>query len=261
VTVVLDADARTAVVERLRAAGCVFAEEEAALVADAAGSPGELAAMVERRADGVPVEVIVGWAEFCGLRVAVDPGVFVPRRRTEALARAAADAARPGAVVVDLCCGSGAVGLAVATLSPGVTVHAADIDPVAVRCARRNLAPVGGIVHEGDLFATLPPSLCGGVDVVAVNAPYVPTDHVDLMPPEARLHEPRVALDGGEDGLDVHRRVAADARTWLTGGGLLLAECSERQVAAACQVYEGAGLDVSVAIADGTSVVTGRSRG
>src|SRR4029079_6890440 len=86
-----------------------------------------------------------------------------------------------------------------------------------------NLAPVGGIVHDGDPFAALPSSLQGRVDLVVVNAPYVTTDQGDLMAPEARLHEPRVALDGGVDGLDVHRRVAADVGGWLTVGGLLLA--------------------------------------
>ena len=142
--------ATAAAVERLRAAGCVFAEDEAQLLAEAAGSDAELEAMVARRVDGVPVEHIVGWAEFCGLRVAVEPGVFVPRRRTELLATTAARRASSSAVVVDLCCGSGAVALAIATAVPGVSVHAIDIEPAAVRCARRNLAPVDGRVYEGE---------------------------------------------------------------------------------------------------------------
>src|SRR5919198_868550 len=102
------------IVSRLRAAGCVFAEDEALLLISAAGSPGELAAMVDRRIAGLPLEHVLGWAEFCGLRIAVDPEVFVPRRRTELLVRQAIALARPGAVVVDLCCGSGAVGAALA---------------------------------------------------------------------------------------------------------------------------------------------------
>jgi len=246
------------VVQRLRAAGCVFAEDEAALLVAAAGSPDELDAMVARRVDGVPVEQVVGWAEFCGLRIAVQPGVFVPRRRTEALARQAAKGARAGWVVVDMCCGSGAVGLVVASLVPAVQVHAVDIDPAAVRCARRNLAGVDGHVYEGDLFAPLPASLRGRVDVVVVNAPYVPTDAIGLMPPEARLHEPQVALDGGADGLDVHRRVAAAARAWLPVGGVLHAECSDRQSQTLTSIYESAGLDVQVVVEDETCVVTGR---
>src|SRR5512132_423703 len=130
---------RTAVVTQLRDAGCVFAEDAAQLLVDSAKTPGELAAMVERRAAGVPLEHVVGWADFCGLRVAVSPGVFVPRRRTELLVRRAAAVAAPGAVVVDLACGSGAVGMAVAALVGSVALHAVDIEPAAVRCARRNL--------------------------------------------------------------------------------------------------------------------------
>src|SRR3954454_24826361 len=164
--------------------------------------------MVARWVDGVPVEQVIGWAEFCGLRIAVEPGVFVPRRRSEALARQAAKGARAGWVVVDMCCGSGAVGAAVAALVPGVELYAVDVDPVAARCARQNMAPYGGQVYEGDLFGPLPASLRGRVDVVVVNAPYVPTDAIGLMRPEPGLYEPRVAFDGGGDGLDVHRRVA-----------------------------------------------------
>src|SRR5688572_21960081 len=100
------------VIAALRAGGCVFAEEEARLLLSAAVSDGELSALVDRRVAGEPLEHLLGWAEFCGLRIEVDPGVFVPRRRTEFLVRQAAARARPGATVVDLCCGSGAVGVA-----------------------------------------------------------------------------------------------------------------------------------------------------
>jgi release factor glutamine methyltransferase len=215
------------IVSTLRAAGCVFAEDEARLLTDAATDPGELADMVERRAAGVPLEHVVGWASFCGLRVRLDPGVFVPRRRTELLAWQALKLAGPGAVVVDLCCGSGAVAAAVAATVPDAELYAADIDPDAVRCARRNVP--GGHVYEGDLYEPLPAGLRGRVDVLVANAPYVPTDAIGLMPPEARLHEPRVALDGGADGLDVLRRVIAGADEWLAPGGHLLVETSEAQ--------------------------------
>jgi release factor glutamine methyltransferase len=234
------------IVARLRAAGCVFAEDEARLLLDTAGTPAELAAMVERRVAGLPLEHVLGWAEFAGLRIAVDPGVFVPRRRSELLAMQAAALAGPGAVVVDLCCGSGAVGVAVAAAVPGIELHAADVDPAAVRCARRNVTGVGGQVYEGDLDAPLPATLAGRVDVLVANAPYVPTDAVGLMPPEARLHESRIALDGGADGLDVQRRVAAAAPRWLGPDGHLLIETSERQAPHTAAAITAAGLRARV---------------
>ncbi|MEV1024281.1 putative protein N(5)-glutamine methyltransferase [Streptomyces sp. NPDC050264] len=229
------------VVATLRRAGCVFAEDEARVLFAGARDTAELTAMVERRAAGLPLEHVVGWAEFCGLRVAVDPGVFVPRRRTEFLARQARACTPPEAVVVDLCCGTGAVAAVLADRHPA-RLHAADLDPAAVRCARRNLAPLGGEVHEGDLYDALPGELAGRVDILIANGPYVPTDDVALLPSEARDHERRMALDGGADGLDVLRRVAAGAPGWLAPGGRLFVETSERQAAAAEAAVRSAGL-------------------
>lgn len=227
---------------RLRAAGCVFAEDEARLLVSAARTPAELDDMVDRRARGLPLEHVVGWAEFCGLRLAVDPGVFVPRPRTGFLVRQAAALARPGAVVVDLCCGSGAMGAALAAAAGPVELHAVDVDPAAVRCARRNLAPVGGRVYEGDLYAALPAALRSRVDVLVASPPYVPTGAIGLLPPEAREHEPQVALDGGADGLDVVRRVVAGADLWLAPGGHLLVETSESQAEETAEAVARAGL-------------------
>ena len=197
------------IVSRLRAAGCVFAEDEARLLMSAARTPAELDAMVGRRAAGLPLEQVVGWAEFCGLRIVLAPGVFVPRRRTEFLVRQAVALAPPGAVIVDLCCGAGAIGATLAAAVDRAEVHAADLDPAAVRCARQNLP--GGHVYQGDLYAPLPAGLRGRVAVLAANVPYVPSEQIGFLPPEAREHEPRAALDGGADGLDVLRRVAAAA--------------------------------------------------
>jgi release factor glutamine methyltransferase len=234
------------VVTRLRAAGCVFAEDEARLLFSAARTSADLAAMVDRRVAGVPLEQILGWAEFCGLRITVDPGVFVPRRRTEFLVSEAAALAQPRAVVVDLCCGSGAVGVALAAALGGVELYAVDIDPAAVRCARRNVA-AGGQVYEGDLYEPLPATLRGRVDSLVANAPYVPTRDVVLLPPEARIHEPRAALDGGTDGLDVQRRVIAAAAAWLAPGGHVLIETSERQAPQIVQTFARSGLIPRVA--------------
>lgn len=246
-----------AVILRLRGAGCVFAEEEAVLLAAAAGGPRELSRLVDRRVAGTPLEQLVGWAEFCGLRIAVAPGVFVPRRRTGLVVREAVALARPGAVVVDLCCGTGAVGAALAAAVPGIDLHAADVDPAAVRCARRNLPGVP--VHEGDLFAALPGELAGRVAVLTANVPYVPTAAIPLMPPEARDHEPRIALDGGTDGLALVRRVVAGAPAWLAPGGAVLFECGEGQTGTAVDVVTAAGLAARVVTDDdlGATVVLG----
>lgn len=231
------------VVARLRAAGCVFAEDEAELLTAAARTPEELTAMVDRRVAGLPLEQVVGWAEFGGLRIAVAPGVFVPRRRTEFLVQQAAALARPGAVVLDLCCGAGAIAAALAGTVRDAEVHAADIGPVAVACARRN---VPGAVYQSDLFTALPASLRGRVTILTANVPYVPADEIALLPLEARTYEPRVALDGGSDGLDVARRVAADAPHWLAPGGRLFIETSEQQAARAAADFAAAGLSAQV---------------
>ena len=241
----------------------MFAEEEAWLLIEAAGTPAELAALVDRRVGGVPLEHVLGWVEFCGLRIAVDPGVFVPRRRTGLLVReAAASAVATGAVVVDLCCGSGAVGAALAAVLDRPQIYAVDIDPAAVTCARRNLDPVGGQVLHGDLYEPLPGSLRGRVDVLVANTPYVPSDSVAMMPPEARDHEPQVALDGGEDGLDVQRAVACRASTWLAPGGHLLVESSELQAPQLVEIFGASGLAPRVARSAelGATVVIGRAQ-
>lgn len=239
-------------VARLRAAGCVFAEDEAILLIDETDQ--DLETLVARRVAGEPLEQIVGWVQFAGLRVLLEPGVFVPRRRTELLARRAAALAEPGAVVVDLCCGSGAIGLLVKAVVPSVDLHAADHDARAVACARRNL---GQGVHEGDLYDALPPDLRCRVEVLVANVPYVPTGEMALMPAEAREHEPAEALDGGGDGLDVVRRLVADAPSWLAPGGWLLFEVGAPQVAASEDLCRAAGLVAAVVREDelGAAVV------
>lgn len=240
-----DMGTRGAVVAALRAAGCVFAEDEAALLLEAACGGRHLQAMLEQRTRGMPLEHVLGWAEFHGLRVSVDPGVFVPRRRTELLVTTAASLAEPGALVVDLCCGSGAVGLALASAVGTVELHAVDLDAAAVGCARRNLDGIGE-VHLGDLVDALPARLRGHVDVLVACPPYVPSDAVALMPPEARYHEPRAALDGGSDGLDVLRRIAQAAPEWLGRHGVVVLETSRPQVTAAQGVLAERGLTATV---------------
>jgi release factor glutamine methyltransferase len=249
-----------AAVAALQAAGCVFAEKEAELLLEAAPTSAELGVLLDQRVSGMPLEYVLGWAEFRGLRILVSRGVFVPRRRTELLVREGAAIAgalhRPTAV--DLCCGSGAVGAALVAAAPGVDLHACDIDPAAVFCARQNLG-VAGTVYCGDLYQALPSTLHGAVDLIVANGPYVPTDAIRLMPPEARDHEPPLALDGGSDGLDVHRRVVAGAPRWLAAGGHLLLETSERQAPRTAEFFAEAGFEQRIVHDNdlGATVVTG----
>ncbi|MEU5399006.1 putative protein N(5)-glutamine methyltransferase [Streptomyces sp. NPDC005963] len=256
------------IVRVLRTAGCVFAEDEADLLLSAASGPAALATMVEHRTSGRPLEHIVGWAAFAGLRIRVDPGVFVPRRRTEFLVQQAVSLTRTHSVVVDLCCGSGALGAALAHSVHPIELHACDIDPRAVRCARANIrAGEGqvneGQVYEGDLYAPLPARLRGRVGVLLANVPYVPTDEIALLPVEARVHEARIALDGGADGLDVLRRVAARAERWLAPGGSMLFETSRGQLPTALDIVARGGLEPRTAVDEDrwATVVIGTKQG
>ena len=221
----------------------------------------ELRVLVGRRVAGEPLEHILGWVDFRGLRLEVGRGVFVPRRRTEFLVDCAIDRAAPPLVAVDLCCGCGAVGAALTASVPDVQLYATEIDPGAVEFARRNLRAVRADVRRGDLFGPLPSTLRGRVDLVLVNAPYVPTAAIATMPPEARDHEPQTALDGGDDGLDVVRRIVTQAPGWLAPGGSLLIEISELQVDLAAAMLTHAGLRPTVASsADlGSTVITGQA--
>jgi release factor glutamine methyltransferase len=229
-----------AVAERLRAAGCVFAEDEARLLLAQADTAEELAELTGRRCAGVPLEHLLGWASFRGLRLAIAEGVFVPRPRTEFLVDCALAGLSPGARVLDLCCGCGAIAAAVLAQRADVITHAVDIEPCAVVCARRNLEPLGGRVYHGDLYAPLPVGLRAAVDVIIANAPYVPTEQICMLPVESRLYEPRQALDGGADGLEVQRRIVGDAADWLRPGGRLLLETSERQADTVVAALEAA---------------------
>ncbi|MEI7055173.1 putative protein N(5)-glutamine methyltransferase [Nocardioides sp. CCNWLW239] len=238
-----------ALVARLRAAGCVFAEDEAALLEAEPVSEQEREAMVVRRVAGEPLELIVGWAEFDGLRITVAPGVFVPRQRSRLLVELASRAARsalertPDSTprVVDVGTGTGAIGAAISRRVPRAEVWASDIDPAAVECARVNLA---SNVVLGDLFSPLPHGLV--FDVIVANAPYVPTERIAQMPPEARDHEHLVALDGGPDGLDIQRRVIEEAPERLAPGGVLIIESSREQAAVTADLMRTQGLAAEI---------------
>ncbi len=226
---------------QLRASGSVFAEDEAVLLVQATQDPAELAGLVARRTAGEPLEHVLGWVDFCGLRIRLDPGVFVPRGRTQLLAQQAFGLIAANPCVAELCCGCGAISAVLldrlSRSGRPIELCAVDIDPAAVRCARRNLP--AGMVFEGDLYQALPGSVARRLDLVIANAPYVPTSALDLMPREARLHEPRIALDGGPDGLDVLRRVIAGAPDWLRPGGSVIVQGSEQQAAVLAETLAG----------------------
>jgi release factor glutamine methyltransferase len=169
----------------------------------------------------------------------------VPRHRSEFLVERAAGLGRRGAVVLDLCCGIGALGLAVRARLGDAELHSTDLDPAEVRCARRNVGS-NGSVYEGDLYAALPDSLRGRVELLVANAPYVPSGELRLMPPEAREHEHPVALDGGADGLEIHRRAIAEAPAWLAAGGRMLIELSAEQAVVAASLMSAAGLRAEI---------------
>lgn len=247
---------------QLRASGSVFAEEEAAVLLRHAPDDQRLQEWLDRRTAGEPLEHVVGAVSFRGLDVPVAPGVFIPRQRTVALVDHALallqDRARPATTVVDLCCGSGVLGLVLLRAAEcEVDLWSADVDPVAVELAARSLP--AGRVGRGDLFEGVPDRLRGTVGLVLVNAPYVPTAEIERMPGEARLHEPRHTLDGGPDGLALHRRIAPEAARWLLPGGSLVTEVGVPQLAVATALYRAAGFDVETHLDDetGSTVLVG----
>ncbi|MGN6409733.1 MAG: putative protein N(5)-glutamine methyltransferase [Curtobacterium sp.] len=257
----MTASVRDALAARLRAAGSVFAEDEADLLLEAGdGDAVRLRALVQRRLGDEPLEYVLGWAAFDGHRLRVTPGVFVPRARTTVVVEQAARRLHRYDRVVDLCCGVGAISVALLRRVGALDLVAADIDPAAVEVAAENIGD-RGIVVAGDLFAPLPDRFRGAVDVIAVNAPYVPTASIPMMPSEARDHEHRVALDGGADGLDLHRRIASGAGEWLRPGGAVVIEVSAAQASASASVFAAAGLAATVESddeVDGTCVVATR---
>ena len=213
------------------------AAEEAALLSAAATDPDLLEALVRRRTAGEPLAWLVGAVDFCGLRVRVDPGVYVPRSQTEALAERAAALLPAGGVAVDLCTGAGAVAAVLQARRPAATVVATDIDPEAVACARAN----GVAALLGDLDGPLPPALRGAVDVITAVVPYVPTDELEFLPRDVVAFEPRRALDGGQDGIEVLSALVARSTRWLRPGGWLALEIGGRQAVAVTAAMEVAG--------------------
>jgi release factor glutamine methyltransferase len=208
--------------------GSVAPDAEAdALLRAAREGVGSIGALIARRLSGEPLAWITGVVTFCGVRVLIDPGVFVPRPHTEGLARRAVELLPADGVALDLCTGSGAVATVLAAARPHATIVGTDVDPLAVACAARN----GVRVLEGDLDEPLPPSLRGRVDVLTAVVPYVPTEELDFLPRDVLAHEPRHALDGGPRGTTVLVRAAEAAVRWLRSGGSVLLELGGDQAA------------------------------
>jgi release factor glutamine methyltransferase len=205
----------------LAAAGCVAADEEAVELLEAAGGDAaRVAELVRRRSAGEPLAWLVGSVRFCGETVLVHPGVYVPRWQSEPMALEAAARLPDGGIAVDLCTGSGAIAVVLARARPGATVLATEIDPLAIACARAN----GVAVLPGDLADPVPEEMVGRVDVLTAVVPYVPTDALHLLPRDVTTYEPRLALDGGEAGVEFLIRAVRQAASVLRPGGSLLLE-------------------------------------
>jgi release factor glutamine methyltransferase len=231
-------------------------------------------ASIERRAAGEPLQYVTGEMPFRHLVLHVRPGVFIPRPETEvvvdealaALPAPVVGGSAQGPVVVDLCTGSGAVAVSIAHERADARVYATEAASDAAECARENARRCGVderlTVFEGDLFGPLPAGLRGTVDVVTANPPYIPTGDLAGLPAEVGDHEPREALDGGADGLDVVRRIVADAREWLAPGGTLVIECDTSTTKDAARLmsawYEGSRVVCDLTGRD--RVATGRTR-
>jgi release factor glutamine methyltransferase len=217
------------VVAALRAAGCVRAEDEAALLS-ARFTNSRLAAAVARRASGVPLEQVLGAASFAGVSVKLGEGCFVPRARAAALVDVAARVGSAASVVVDLGTGCGALAAAIAARLPSAQVHAVEVDDGALAWARINASTFGFTVHAGSWWSALPASLRGSVDVAVAYLPHVPTAHLDRIHADFRLHEPLRSVDGGSDGIDPLRDVVAGTAEWLAPGGSLVTLVAAEQV-------------------------------
>jgi release factor glutamine methyltransferase len=215
------------VAQVLSEAGCVAAIEEAReLVEASVGDPSRLDALMDRRTKGEPLAWLTGSVNFCGIKLFVDQGVYVPRWQTEPLAMRAASLLPSRGVAVDLCTGAGAIAAALSRAEPSARVVATELDETALRCARRN----GVSVFQGFLDDPLPREYKHRVDVMTAVVPYVPTESLHLLPRDVQTFEPGSALDGGPGGTTFLAKVARRSPGWLRRGGWLLLELGGEQV-------------------------------
>lgn len=258
------------VVAHLRKAGCVFAEDEARILlqtaqvssSDRADRHATLVELLARRVAGEPLEQVVGWVDFAGLRIAVAPGVFVPRQRTTLLAKqsilavkAVKDAGRDvkdaggGARFLEAFCGVGAVATTLSRAIPGTQIHLGDHDETALNCARINVGPEAHS-HLLNTLTGLPQTLTGGFDAISAVPPYVPDSAAKFLPREALDHEAPTALFGGVDGLDLVRRLITQSRHWLAPGGVVLIELGSEQRHSAADFARALGFSTRSVLGD-----------
>lgn len=225
-----------------------------------------LEALVLRRLAGEPLQLVLGRWPFRTVELELVPGVFVPRPETEVVAGVAIDHARrlgPGALVAEPCTGTGAIAASLLAEVDDVEVYATDRSPAAVALARRNLAAVtqGALrprahVLQGDLLAPLPRRLCGRLDLLVANPPYLPCGDLEQLAPEVAEHDPPAALFGGVDGHEVVDRLLAAAGTWVRPGGVVVLEIDDRRGEQVCDAARAAGLEGVHLVAD----LAGRDR-
>jgi len=200
--------------------------------------------LVRRRGRREPLQYITGSAAFCGLELGVNPHVLAPRPETELLAERGwkflrePKFANSTPAALDLGTGSGCLAIALAVKAPSAAIHASDASAEALALARENAARHHARIqfHHGDLFAALPPParFC----LIVSNPPYIPTARIETLEPEVRDHEPRQALDGGADGMDFYRRIAAEAGAFLEADGRLMVELDDDGPAAAAEIFQ-----------------------
>jgi release factor glutamine methyltransferase len=233
--------------ERLTRAGCIAAPEELEeLVLASDGDATLLDQFVERRCTGEPLAWITGSTVFCGMRVRVSPGVYVPRPHSELLAERSLELLPADGRALDLCTGCGAIAAVLQARRPGAQVLATDLDPGAVACASAN----GVHAIKGDLFDGIDPAWHGSVDVVVGVLPYVPRDELEFLARDVLDHEPVLALDGGDAGLEVVRRAISDAPTWLRAGGALVLEIGGQQAGHLEHDLAASGLELAELLRD-----------
>ena len=248
--------------------------DHAALVAAAertltAAEAQAIAALAARRLAGEPVARITGRKEFWGLDLRLDPQTLVPRPESETIVEAAFAALGPGKAqqsmrVADLGTGSGALLLAILSELPGAHGTGTDTSLAALECARANAATLGLADRAAFVRCDYGAALAGSFDLVVSNPPYVRSGEIATLMPEVRLYDPPRALDGGHDGLDGCRAIAADASRLLSPGGILVVELGAGQLAAARSIFTAVGLAALFARNDLSAVpralVLGRPR-